>query len=47
MVKMNKEEFISEVEKLGIKLSEEQLNQFQIYCDFLLEKNKLVNLTAI
>lgn len=47
MVKMNKEEFISEVEKLGIKLSEEQLNQFQIYCDFLLEKNKVVNLTAI
>lgn len=44
---MNKEEFISEVEKLGIKLSEEQLNQFQIYCDFLLEKNKVVNLTAI
>lgn len=47
MVKMTKEEFVREVEKLGIKLSEEQLAQFQTYCDFLLEKNKVVNLTAI
>lgn len=44
---MNKKEFIIEVEKLGIKLTEEQLHQFETYCDFLLEKNKVVNLTAI
>lgn len=47
MVKMTKEEFVIEVEKLGIKLTEEQIKQFEIYCDFLLEKNKVVNLTAI
>lgn len=44
---MTKEEFVIEVEKLGIKLTEEQMRQFEIYCDFLLEKNKVVNLTAI
>lgn len=47
MVKMTKEEFISEVEKLGIKLTDEQIKQFEIYREFLLEKNKVVNLTAI
>ena len=44
---MTKEEFVIEVEKLGIKLTEEQMKQFEIYCNFLLEKNKVVNLTAI
>lgn len=47
MVKMTKEEFVIEVEKLGIKLTDEQLKQFEMYCEFLLEKNKVVNLTAI
>lgn len=44
---MTKKEFVIEVEKLGFKLTEEQMRQFEIYCDFLLEKNKVVNLTAI
>jgi 16S rRNA (guanine527-N7)-methyltransferase len=34
-------------EAIGIHLSEEQLNQFKLYYDMLLEKNKVMNLTAI
>ena len=34
---MNKELFIKEVEKLGIKLTEKQLNQLEIYCNYLIE----------
>lgn len=33
--------------ELGIELSEEQLNQFIIYYEMLIEKNKVMNLTAI
>lgn len=33
--------------ELGIKLSDEQLNQFEKYYDMLIEKNKVMNLTAI
>lgn len=44
---MNKEEFILEVEKLGIKLTQKQLEQFKIYAEELLEYNKHTNLTAI
>lgn len=44
---MNREEFIKEVTKLGIDLTEEQLNQLDIYCQFLLEYNTHTNLTAI
>lgn len=44
---MNKNEFIKELELLGIKLSDEQLNKLEIYCEFLLEYNKHTNLTAI
>ncbi len=33
--------------ELDIKISEQQLNQFQIFYDLLLEKNKVMNLTAI
>ena len=44
---MNKEEFILEVEKLGIKLTEKQLEQFETYANELLEYNKHTNLTAI
>lgn len=47
MVKMNKQEFITKTEELGIKLTEEQLNQLDIYCQFLLEYNSHTNLTAI
>lgn len=32
---------------LGIMLSESQLDQFEQYCTFLLETNRLINLTAI
>ena len=31
----------------GIELSEEQLNQFNTYYEMLIEKNKVMNLTAI
>ena len=44
---MNKEEFIKEVLKLGIKLTEEQINQLDIYCKYLLQYNSHTNLTAI
>lgn len=44
---MNKQEFINKVEELGIKLSQEQLTQLDIYCKFLLEYNSHTNLTAI
>lgn len=33
--------------EIGLTLSGEQLEQFQIYYDYLLEKNKVMNLTAI
>ncbi len=35
------------LEELNISLTEEQLNQFEIYYDMLVEKNKVMNLTAI
>lgn len=44
---MNREEFIKNVEDLGIKLSKNQIEQFDIYADFLLEYNTHTNLTAI
>ena len=44
---MNKEEFINEVSKLGINLTEEQLNKLDIYAKFLVEYNSHTNLTAI
>ena len=44
---MNKEEFISEVNKLGINLNEEQLNKLNKYYEILIEQNKKINLTAI
>ena len=47
MVKMNKEEFIKEVSKLGLNLTEEQLNKLDIYAKFLVEYNSHTNLTAI
>ena len=37
----------STFEKNGINLSDKQINQFEIYCQFLLEYNEKVNLTAI
>ena len=44
---MNIEEFISEVKKLGIDVTEEQLRELDLYCTFLLEYNTHTNLTAI
>ena len=39
--------FIKELEKLSIELSEQQFEQFRIYYEMLVEKNKVMNLTAI
>ena len=47
MEKMNKEQLISELEKINITLTEEQMNQLEIYKDFLIEYNTHTNLTAI
>ena len=44
---MNKEEFIIELTKIGIKLSEKQLEQLEIYCNELIKYNEHTNLTAI
>lgn len=44
---MNKEEFIKKLKELNINLTEEQIKQFEIYCDFLIEYNSHTNLTAI
>ena len=44
---MNKEKFIKELKDLGIVLTANQINQFKIYCNELLEYNKHTNLTAI
>ena len=44
---MNKEEFIEEVNKLGLTLKEEQLNQLDQYYHLLIEENEKINLTAI
>lgn len=34
-------------QKIGIRLSEEQMEQFLIYYEYLVEKNKVMNLTGI
>ncbi len=44
---MNKEELLKEIEKLNIKISEEQQNKLEEYANFLLEYNEHTNLTAI
>ena len=48
---MNEKEFIEEfekcLEKMQIKFSEEQYNQFYKYMNLLIEWNKKINLTAI
>lgn len=44
---MNQEQFIQELEKQGIHLTQEQLQQFQQYFQLLIEWNKKMNLTAI
>lgn len=37
----------NECKKIGVELTEAQIHQFQAYYDFLIEKNKVMNLTAI
>lgn len=44
---MNKEEFISEVEKLSINVTEDKLNKLNRYYELLVEWNEKINLTAI
>lgn len=44
---MNKEEFVKELKKLGINISERQLLQFEQYYELLIEWNGKINLTAI
>ena len=44
---MNKEEFINELKKINIFLTEEQLKKLDIYYHLLVEENQKYNLTAI
>ena len=44
---MNKEEFIHELKKINIFLTEEQLKKLDIYYHLLVEENQKYNLTAI
>lgn len=44
---MNIDEFVLEVKKLGIDVTEEELNKLDIYYNLLIDYNKKVNLTAI
>ena len=44
---MNQNKFIEELNKLGIKLTDTQLNQLKKYYELLVEYNKVMNLTGI
>ena len=44
---MNKEEFKSELSKLGISLTDTQLESLEKYANILIEYNKHTNITAI
>jgi len=44
---MNNERFIEEINKLGIQLTDNQLKELDVYCNFLKEYNSHTNLTAI
>lgn len=44
---MDRNEFIHELEKLNIKITEKQLNQLEQYYNLLVEWNKFMNLTGI
>ncbi len=44
---MNKEEFIKEIAKLNINITDKQLKQLDIYYHFLVEENEKYNLTNI
>lgn len=47
MAQMNKEEFIEEIKKLNISLTEEQLNKLEKFYNLLIEWNEKINLTRI
>ena len=47
MVNYNFKSLTDELEKLSVTLSEKQLEQFEKYYEMLIEKNKIMNLTAI
>lgn len=44
---MTQSNFIIELEKMNIKLDDEQLSQLQMYYELLIEYNKVMNLTGI
>ena len=44
---MNKEEFVEELKKLNIKITEKQLCQLESFYKILIEENKKINLTRI
>ena len=44
---MKKEEFIKELEKINIKITNDQLKQLEEYYNLLIEWNKVMNLTGI
>ena len=44
---MNKELFISEVEKLGIEVTTEKLEKLELFYNLLIEWNEKINLTTI
>ena len=46
-MKINPDLLIKGAKGFGINLGEKQVGAFSEYCDFLLERNRLVNLTAI
>ena len=43
----NTQDFVSKLEAMGITLTDEQVQQFITYYEMLVEKNKVMNLTAI
>lgn len=44
---MNEQEFINELKKIDIILTQNQINQFNTYYEYLIEYNKHTNLTSI
>ena len=44
---MNQEQFIEELKKINIELTEKQLEQLKTYYELLVEYNKVMNLTGI
>ncbi len=43
----NFDKFLNELKSIDVELSEKQLEQFRIYYEMLVEKNKVMNLTGI